>query len=680
MVAKARQKTKPELKASPVEAVIQAEERVESTPLPWLTLETCLYGAMVILAAALRLWQLGAYPLSEAEAQQSLVALGQEPAAYYSPLLVSLNKLAFLLFGSSDGSARLAGVLFGVTLTLLPLTLRRQLGGRVSLIAAALLTLSPTAVYLSRTLNAEIAVAAGALMMVAGFFNWVEAEYARQRWLFLLTGGAALILAAGTMAYSILIVFGLIVLVRLSTFKALWQQGRRAPAALSPQESVLSRRDTTTEAYVIKNPATAAKPPQTTEEVYNPIEKLLRENSHPEEISQVEPDEIEQIAPRSRLTEPDNWRRAWLFGLAGLVLLSTAALFNLNGFSRLTGALGDWLNRFTTQPAVDNGFNAVFLLAIYEPLIIIAGLVGLTFVILRGKLMATVFGGWFIGLLLLDLVMIGRPSGSVVLVLTPLIFLAAFALAELWKNIHEYATWSNEGLLLATGLTIAAFGYLGLTGWLTRTCAVEDTACQYAWLQAVAALALFMAIVAFFGIMGDAGAALRGALLVGVALGLLSMINLGWRLNYGPLSNLAYQPLSDIPASTGLVALTETLTEQSMTRAGDKTLLDVALAGVDHSALRWQLRDFKNLTTETVFEGAPARAIITPAGTELNLEESYIGQDFPIDAIWSPVGLPARDLIHWLIYREINRLPRDRAVNYLPQANRVILWLKLEPR
>jgi hypothetical protein len=358
--------------------------------------------------------------------------------------------------------------------------------------------------------------------------------------------------------------------------------------------------------------------------------------------------------------------------LVTLLLVATTFTFNLSGFGMITALLTDWLGRFGLQTRPEAGFNAVFLLTIYEPLLVVAGLTGLAFVLLRQDLLGTTLAGWFVGLLLLDLIMGGRPNGSIILLLVPLALLAAIALAELWEGIRRWGSWGNEGILLAAGLVIAAFGYIGLTGWLTRTCGADDTLCQYSWLQPVAALALFLVIVFFFGFINDLSTALRGAALAAVVVGLLATVSLAWRLNYGPLMHLGYQPLAGIPASTELVQLTDTVIDQSESRVGDARLLDVTVAGIASPALRWQLREFDHLDqTNTPHGGTPTTAIITSVSYEqgLDLSQAYLGQDLALDAVWSPVGLPAKEFFKWLIYRQVDEPP---------QGNKVVLWLRLE--
>jgi hypothetical protein len=626
-----------------------SEPEVRPVILPWLTVETLLYGLIFLLAVGLRVWKLEAYPLSDVEAQQSLLALALyrgDPldAVAYSPLLVSLNGLAFLLFSSSDAAARLASVLLGSALVILPLTLRRHLGPRVCLLASALLATSPTAIYLSRTLNSEVGVAAGALMVVSGFFNWAwpgsvrAAQNRQQRWLLLLAGGLALMLTARPMVYSILIVFGLIVLLQFSTLKSLWVG--------QPEDSTDDARDL--ELIPSAQPTEPA--------ISNPVSPSPTPNPHPH--------------PPAPTSQSPELRNAGIFFLVTLVLLSTAALFNLTGLGVLTTSLPEWLSRFSFEPRPDAGFNAIFVLTIYEPLLVLAGLAGLAFVIVRRNLLTTIFSIWFVGLLLLDILMAGRPNSNVILPLVPLTFLAALALAELWQELEKYGTWQNEGLLLGVGLAIIGLGYIYLTGWLTRDCLFTIAwFCQHLpWLQFGLPIILLLLMFGIFWFTSGINATIRGTALVGVAVSLLATISLGWRLNYGPLMHLAYQPLSATPPSTELVALTETLTNESLQQVDSKNLLDVTLAGVTSPALRWQLRNYPHLQQANTTIDPPTTAIITPISTELGLEQAYLGQDFAVNVDWSPVGLRSKNLIKWLIYRRADERPNSQ---------KVVLWLRV---
>jgi hypothetical protein len=128
--------------------------------------------------------------------------------------------------------------------------------------------------------------------------------------------------------------------------------------------------------------------------------------------------------------------------------------------------------------------------------------------------------------------------------------------------------------------------------------------------------------------------------------------------------------LAALPASTRLVDLKETLTSESLIRSGDKTLLDITLL-VTTPALEWQLRDFEHVARAGgLAEALPTPAIITPLTNSngLDLSEAYLGQDFALNLVWSPVGLPSKELVNWLIYRETSQPPQA--------GDTVILWLQ----
>jgi len=631
-----------------------------------LTWEVGLYGLILMVALGLRLWALADYPLSNAEATQSLVAWqiyqGNVPSlewlnntlsnsgVSYSPLVGSIQVLTFFLANASDTTARLATVLLGSLLVLLPLTMRRQLGAKVCLLTSALLTISPTALYLSRTLNGEIGVAVGALMVIAGFFNWAADRPAR--WHYFLAIGLAVLFSSGAMAYSVIIVLGSLILLGLALFfksspdyaiQWLASLGEPTPEA----ESVEFSESDENEGEISLNKEEQAKP----------------------KINLAKKDKPAQTA----VTLDAQWQQAGLLFLLVLVVLATTAALNFKGFSVLTNFPLDWVHAFRLKPLGEASFNGVFLLTMYELLTVVLGLAGLALAIFRNNLLYLAFGGWFVGLLLLDVLMGRRPAGTVILSLVPLTFLAAYLLAWLWDGLEVQGSWHNEGLLLAIGVVLAAFGYIGLTGWLTRACGADDRMCQYAWVQAVAAVVLFVIVAILFGLITESGVAWRGLALTCLGVGLLITLNNGARLNYGTLMNLGYQPLAGQPPSTELVSLMDTVKGLSIQRIDDIHLLDVTLVGTPSPSIQWQLHDYPNVIQMNSAPNPPTTTVLITSVTAqeqvANFGESYIGQSFGLDALWSPVGLPTKDLLKWFIYRRVDGRP---------QSNKVVLWLKTE--
>ncbi len=163
-----------------------------------------LWIALIIIALVLRLTQLNLQPLSPEEASIALPSLDAIrgsgwPITTESPFLLMGNALLFLLLGSSHTIARLLPALFGVVLVSLPWFWRRRLGEREALVAAALLTFSPVALFAARHLDASVIGALGAVLVITALST------AQRRPALVLGVGLALGLTSGPVFYDTLL-------------------------------------------------------------------------------------------------------------------------------------------------------------------------------------------------------------------------------------------------------------------------------------------------------------------------------------------------------------------------------------------------------------------------------------------------------------------------------------------
>ncbi|OQY30268.1 MAG: hypothetical protein B6I38_07530 [Anaerolineaceae bacterium 4572_5.1] len=181
-----------------------------------LTVEVALYIVIVSPALGLRLFNLSAYPLTNAEASQALAALdiynGQVPEITgYSPLMASLMSFAFVLFSPSDWAARLPAVLLGTILVALPFGLRKQLGIFGALATSILLTVSATTLFWSRAAGGDIAVAVGLLLLLLGGVKFLtEGE---SPGLYAIAAGVVFLLLSAPAGYTALLVLGIVTLI-----------------------------------------------------------------------------------------------------------------------------------------------------------------------------------------------------------------------------------------------------------------------------------------------------------------------------------------------------------------------------------------------------------------------------------------------------------------------------------
>jgi uncharacterized protein (TIGR03663 family) len=588
--------------------------------------EAVVFGVIVALAVVLRLAGLGTQPLSDAEACQALVGWqlyqGQPiDQGTYSPLLATLNLIGFALLGASDFVARLGPALLGVALVVLPIGLRRQTGRIGALAASALLAVSPTALYLSRMASGDTPALVGGLAVVVGLANWLDpaagldARADRGRWLLLSAVGLVVMLTAAPVAYSmlaLLLVFGLFV--------------------------VVSRR--------------------------------------------------QQV--RADWTVAASLRAEWLAHRAGYMgvflvaaAITTALFFNPGGLGAAVNLLGEWGRRFGSPAAftyleprvVAPNYPAVFLMGLYDPLVLLAALFGLALVLMRRRLVDLFLVWWFFGGLVLDLLRAGRSSGQVLLPLVPAALLAGLALGSLLGSLQREGTWSREGMMVGAGCVISAYGYIQLMTYVRAGGGAV-------WLP-LAAPAMLVILVLILWQMQDGVSAVRGAALTVV----LAMVCLGVatavRLNYATRANPA-QPLAGTPAGEGIPDLLQTLQFVSIEKTRDPFLVTGLADRAVGPAVEWQLRRFPGFTwvnsadhlTRAVNDRASGNespdAIIAPAGPGadagyLLTDESYAGQDFVIRTSWQPTQMSPQALVRWVILRDAQPTGSDRAVLWVQQ-------------
>ena len=621
----------------------EAETRAYTAPssvmaLPaWLTLERAAYLGLVLLALVLRLVHLGVPPLSDNEAAQALVAwrvYQSQPVqqAGYSPLLVTLNLLSFGLLGGTEFAARLGSTLLGVALVLLPYGLRTQLGRSGALFTSALFALSPTVVYFSRVASGEMAAAVGGLALTVGFFGWLDSlpgppvsgpeasDYQPS-----LSGSSF-----RPSVYLFLAAAGLVLLLTAS------------PSSYSTLALLVG--------FLVLAVIVGGGRHATT----------AREGLRALRLQRV------------------SWGNLGLALGAGFFVAATGLLINLGGLAASSDLLTTWLLGFAPSAMVAGAYPAVFLLSLYEPLILLAGLFGLSVGLLRRRLIDLFLAWWFFGGIALNLLRPGRMVGETLVSLVPLTLLAGMALGMLWDALRREGSWQKEGIIAVTGLVIGGYALVSLMSY-TRTGGMT------VWLP-VAGLGLFAVLVALFWVWYDGSAALRGAALVAVVLLAAFAVATGSRLLNQKLAD-PHQPLVYAPAAEGIPAMRQVLEQVSSWRAGDAHLLNIVADRHLGPAIEWQLRSFPNVTWVDRLDrlspeiaggssGASSQGTgglddsavyLTLADQTVSSEDSYVGQDFAIRAAWSPAGLQGQSLIRWILLREAPT-PADveRAVLWVP--------------
>ncbi len=605
----------------------------EAPPKVIVTVERAAYGALALLAAALRFFQLGVRPLSEGEAVQALTAhrfvqgaLDVAPAGTL-PALFTGNVVGFTLFGANDAAARWLPVVAGVLLTLLPLGLRHRLGRGGALAASLFLAVSPSAVFYSRSLDGSILVAACSLALVVGLIGYLDGR--RPVSLYLAAAGLGLGLTSGPAFYTLLLILGLVLLFLIAAKGLHGLEGGWAALTDAWQEA---RED-------------------------------------------------EGLLPRA----------GTVLG-ATLGLAATTLVLHPAGLGHTADLIGAWVQGFGPNPGGPPLIYPFLLLLRYEPLIVLLGLVeGMAMGFVRrrdpqgerpGEPVSefphtTVLALWVLLATLLIAVAGHRPAGHGLLVVVPLALLAGQGVERAVRWLTGRDLWSLGSLVAAVGLGLLIFVYLQVTAYSkaspASTVMVGDIALYTTttyWVLAAVGLGLMVAL-------GALAWAWRGRDLVLAAGWLIAVVSLGmfglqamWGVNVDHAADARELMLlqSTAPEIKAFVAQVEKL---SWDQAGDVHTLPITVSADTGPVVAWYLRDWKNLSfVQSLAEPPDTVAAVTLAAQDLPIGETFRGQGYPLRTHWLPWGMWGQDLIRWLLFTE----------GTLPIVDqKVVLWVASEP-
>ena len=165
----------------------------------WLRLDGWILVAIVIVAAAAvtRLWDLGSRSYNHDEAihawESWKLYTGQgyvHSPIYHGPFLYHVTALIYFLFGHSDYTGRLSAAIFSIATVIIVFFLRRWLGRRGTLVAAALVVISPALLYYGRFIRHDVYSVFFTLLMFLGILRYLERR--EDKYLYLVVLGQAL--------------------------------------------------------------------------------------------------------------------------------------------------------------------------------------------------------------------------------------------------------------------------------------------------------------------------------------------------------------------------------------------------------------------------------------------------------------------------------------------------------
>ena len=337
------------------------------------------------------------------------------------------------------------------------------------------------------------------------------------------------------------------------------------------------------------------------------------------------------------------WRRGLIAGGLVALFVATGGGFFPESLQGIFEGLGGWVSGWFQGSGIAVTTLLVALFA-YEPLVAVAGGIGVVDKLRKGNALEAFFASWALGSVLVLILYRGRQPSDIVWTVIPLTLLAATVVGALLEKISQ-----PENVWLAVGFTgaivaLTAFAYLQLRAGVGGPDSLQTFLGFPTHIVAAAmgvGLAALAVILLAVGWSREVAIPIAGAAAILVLLG--AGISAGAALNFGdPTARELYRPQV---STLGLNALRESLQTLSRAETGRPEALPIAISDRPSPALAWATRDYP------AYEGSGDPAIIlVREGAPLPGE--YLGQSVTIGESWGWTGGLPPDLMSWLVIRD----------------------------
>ena len=183
------------------------------SPGEWVT-----YGLLILVAAVMRLWDLGSRALHHDESLHSFFSWelfdGRgfiHNPMMHGPLQFEANAAIFFAFGDSDYTSRVLYAVMGTILVAVPILLRKRLGSLGALLVSAMLAFSPVMLYFSRFARNDILMAVWTLGLIMTMWRYIDEG--KNRYLYIASGLLAFAFATKETSYLVTVILCLFLFV-----------------------------------------------------------------------------------------------------------------------------------------------------------------------------------------------------------------------------------------------------------------------------------------------------------------------------------------------------------------------------------------------------------------------------------------------------------------------------------
>jgi hypothetical protein len=342
------------------------------------------------------------------------------------------------------------------------------------------------------------------------------------------------------------------------------------------------------------------------------------------------------------------WRTLGLALLVTFLGLTTQFGAAMDGLGVALQAPAQWLAGWT-QPGSLALLTAFALLPVYEPLILVFGIVGAA----RREADDLIWRGarvWALAAAVLFILRAGRRPEDLVWVVLPMAVLATAPLGTLIEiladGLEDISVYLMAGVLAA----LAGFTYLQLVGYVNEL-SIGGSPQIITLGLVLTALGFAASLFLLYGMTWSWAEAFHAAGAVGAVLLAVLTLSAGWRLAFSPQATGGPELWRPASASPDIQLLERTLEQVSVAKRGEESGLPIRVQAPVPASLAWILRHETAAPAAT--GGSPPGAILLPVSdSQPSLPGAYVGQRFGVDLAWGWEGPLPPDGLGWWILRK----------------------------
>jgi hypothetical protein len=356
--------------------------------------------------------------------------------------------------------------------------------------------------------------------------------------------------------------------------------------------------------------------------------------------------EITQETPASDFHP--GWKRLILPGLITALIISSQFLAHVSGISGIGGSLAGYLESWTGEitSGIGNFFVLVFWLQIPS---LFFGIAAIVIGLVKKERKTWFLGVWWALALLVVVINPSRNAADLSWATIPLLVLSAIFLSDLIKNIR----FDNRIIALAEAfftLLMISLSFYYLIN-ITHAPEIDPILFRNKIIGAILPLFLLIVITILFTWGWSTSSAKTSLVLSLALLGVLMIFSNGWKAT-GWTSPAESELWVGEPAVIGDGLLQKNVSDQGRWTSGQASSIDVEVAGLESTSLRWALKKAGKLTfSNQVSQNTSSSLLVTPGETALSTEVSYRGARI----VWSTTAdiqnMTMWDWIKWTVFR-----------------------------